>query len=365
VAGVDEVVGSADEAVEVVLEGAGGVVGADGGEVGGSLAVEEAEVAEIGTGEGTNSVGFGLTNERFEALPVILAVGYPEVRNHLVFFRFVTMSSLGQFERQGFADQLSIETPEGVDLRYSVAGIGSRCLAQLIDQAIICVFYIVMVIVFSVVLAAGLSQKLDTMSNWFVAIFLFINFLLIWGYFVLFEAYWHGQTPGKRALGLRVIKDGGRQITLFEAMARNLLRVVDYLPGLYLTGVITMLCNKRNKRLGDLAAGTIVVHERVEDQGLLTMATSGWRPQANPVTGPGAAMFAADAVGRLTGKDLVVIEAFFARALDLSLGTRLTMAEQILGQMTAKMGVEAPAGVHPERALEAIAMGMRGSGRRW
>src|SRR6202453_4051205 len=110
---------------------------------------------------------------------------------------------------------------------------------------------------------------MDATGKWFEAAIIFINFCLIWGYFALFEAYWHGQTPGKRAMKLRVIKDSGRQITLFEALARNLLRVVDYLPSLYLVGVITMLCNKRNQRLGDLAAGTIVVHERLDGPSLL------------------------------------------------------------------------------------------------
>ena len=104
---------------------------------------------------------------------------------------------------------------------------------------------------------------------------IFAGFLLVWGYFSLFEAFWRGQTPGKRAMKLRVIKDAGRQITLFESLARNLLRIVDYFPGLYLTGVITMLCNKRSKRLGDLAAGTLVVHERGDEQPLLYTGLSG------------------------------------------------------------------------------------------
>ena len=272
---------------------------------------------------------------------------------------------MSSFERRSFADQLSIETPEGVELRYSVAGIGSRFLAHLVDQLIIVAFYAIAGIVLLVFFgAAGGLREVSRLGNWFLAVFVLLNFLLIWGYFVLFEAYWHGQTPGKRALGLRVIKDGGRQITLFESMARNLLRAVDYLPGLYLTGVITMLCNRANKRLGDLAAGTLVVHERAEDQGLLTVASTHWRPQTAGVPAAGEAMFAADAVGRLGARDLVVIEAFFARALDLPTETRMAVAYRIMGQITAKMGVEAPGG-NPERALEAIAGAMRGGGRRF
>jgi hypothetical protein len=207
-----------------------------------------------------------------------------------------------------------------------------------------------------------------------LAIFIFLNFLLLWGYFALFEAFWHGQTPGKRVMKLRVIKDSGRQITFFESLARNLLRFVDYLPGFYLTGVITMLCNRRNKRLGDFAAGTIVVHERADEQPLMIQtsttivapvgfSTQPWqRESLAPWAQPINAMFPADAVARLGAQDLVVIEAFFARMLDLPLETRAAVAYKIAGQMATKMGVAPPEG-NPERAMESIAYQMRSGGR--
>ena len=211
--------------------------------------------------------------------------------------------------------------------------------------------------------------KADTLTKWFIAFLIFIPFLLIWGYFALLEGLWRGQTVGKRVMKLRVIKDSGRQITLFEALARNLLRYVDFMPGLFLAGVVTMMCNKLNKRLGDFAAGTIVIHEQVDEQPMLAQTgavliprtesaafqTDAWR-QSVP------AMFPADAVAKLGAPDLVLIEAFFARALDLTIEMRATMAERIARQMTAKMGVAMPEG-NPERALEAIAVAMRGSGR--
>jgi hypothetical protein len=169
---------------------------------------------------------------------------------------------------------------------------------------------------------------------------------------------------------IRVIKDSGRQITLFEALARNLLRFIDYLPSMYLVGLITMLCNKRNKRLGDFVAGTLVVHERSDEQPmshqpspqsslnlnrLTPVASEPWR---DPVPG----MFPADAVARLSGQDLVVIEAFFHRMLDLPMDTRAALAYRMAGQMAAKMGVALPEG-NPERALESMAYQMRSSGR--
>ena len=274
----------------------------------------------------------------------------------------------GSPQDSDFQDQLSIDTPEQVELRYSVAGIGSRFVAILLDQLIIGGFFFVLFLVFALVASgAGSSDKLDTAGMWVLAIMFFLVFLAIWGYFALFEALWHGQTPGKRVMKLRVIKDSGRQITLFEALARNLLRFVDYLPGLYLTGVITMLCNKRNKRLGDFAAGTLVVHERSEDQPLIfKSSTTILAPTSVPVNEPWRdnvpAIFPADAVARLSGQDLVVIETFFARMLDLELETRAALAYKIAGQMAAKMGVPLPEG-NPERALESMAYQMRGSGR--
>ena len=278
------------------------------------------------------------------------------------------------FERRGFSDQLNIDTPEQVELHYSVAGIGSRFVAVLVDHLIQLGVFIVEVLL--IVWAAHSvpdsvkNQPLDTAGKWFIAILIFLNFVFFVGYFTLFEAYWKGQTPGKRVMKLRVIKDSGRQITFFEALARNLIRFVEWaVPGAYLTAVITMLCNKKNKRLGDFAAGTLVVHERLEDQPLLVRPANSIFTAASPAPAPlepwrtaVPQMFAADAVAKLTHQDLIVMEAFFARALDLSLEVRAQMAERIARQMTSKMGVPLPEG-NPERALESMIYAMRGSGR--
>jgi uncharacterized RDD family membrane protein YckC len=195
---------------------------------------------------------------------------------------------MAAFERREYSDQLNIETPEQVELEFSIAGLGSRFVAILIDSVLIAGFYLavflVLALVFSSAMAAGgkAGDELDTAGKWVLAAFIFLNFLLVWGYFALFEGLWRGQTPGKRVMKLRVIKDSGRQITFFEALARNLLRFVDYLPGMYLVGVITMLCNKRNKRLGDLAAGTVVPDQH-HDRGAGEL-----RPAAVPAGATGA-----------------------------------------------------------------------------
>lgn len=273
-----------------------------------------------------------------------------------------------EFDERRFADQLNIETPEQVDLQLPVAGMGSRFVAVLIDHAIQFAFYIgvgILIAVWSASVGARTTQaQLDTAGKWFVAFIIVINFVLLWGYFALFEAFWHGQTPGKRVMNLRVIKDSGRQITLFEALARNLLRFVDYLPGLYLAGAITMLCNRKNKRLGDLAAGTLVIHEQAQMQPL--MATGDEAREGSFFAREAAleSSVPADAVARLEPADLHVMETFFARALDLDLSTRSAMARRIAERMAAKMGVAVPEG-NPERMLEALVRAMRGAGRRF
>lgn len=281
-----------------------------------------------------------------------------------------------------YADQLNIETPEQVDLRFPIAGLGSRFLAVLLDVLIVAAVYLVVGLVVYITAVSGNTTpaettKPDTMAKWLIAGFIFINFVLNWGYYTLFETFWNGQTPGKRVMKIRVIKDSGRSITLFEAMARNLIRVVDALPGAYLVGVITMMCNRRNKRLGDYAAGTIVIHESRQEQPLLghvsrtftagvypeAGAGQSFMPQAREERERGVQELPADAVARLGPGDLHVIETFFSRALDLTVEQREALGERVGATMLGKMGIAKPEGMGTERMLELIAWKMRGQGR--
>jgi len=282
-----------------------------------------------------------------------------------------------------FTDQLNIETPEQVELRFPVAGIGSRFLALLIDTVIQFVAVMVLFLLFFVVATVATNGgqtpaprasnvNPDTAAKWFAAAVILFYFLLYWGYFSLFEAFWNGQTPGKKLFKIRVIKDTGRQITLFESLARNLLRVVDSQP-FYLIGVITMLCNKQQKRLGDFVAGTLVVHDRLEEQPLLahnsrTFTAALYAPpqfeEASQPQRPGQLPLPADAVARLQVPDLNVIDAFLARSLDLEIATREEMAAKIAARMAAKMQIAIPEGANPERFLEAVAFDMRAGARR-
>lgn len=256
-----------------------------------------------------------------------------------------------------------------MELEFAVAGVGSRFVAVLIDHMIMAGLFLLLGLMWGF-LASSVVNRVNLLGKWILAMFIALNFVLYWGYFTLFEAFWRGQTPGKHIMKLRVIKDAGRQITLFEAMSRNLLRIIDYLPFFYLAGVITMLCTKRHQRLGDLVAGTIVVHERGDEQPLLIeRGTSIMPARSSPAVDPiwssavqNARSLPADAVAKLRPDDLLLIESFFARALDLSLTTRAEIAGRIAAQMAARMDLSVPEG-NPERFLEAIAYAMRSNAR--
>ena len=274
-------------------------------------------------------------------------------------------------------DQLIIDTPEQVAIRFPVAGIGSRFLAILIDTLLQIAAYVVMVLVFVLVIsAAPKSTNTGEFSHagekWLIAGLILVHFLMYWGYFTLFEAFWNGQTPGKRLFKIRVIQDSGRQITFFESMIRNLIRIVDLFPSFYLVGVVSMACNRQHKRLGDLAAGTLVVHERPAEEpiwggtGPRTITAGAFEP---PQREPDflsqqnlAITLPADAVTHLTAEDLNVIDRFFSRVLDMDLTTRAQIAARLAAQMCVKMSIEMPKDLNPERILEAVAQQLRAHG---
>src|SRR5258708_32376855 len=169
--------------------------------------------------------------------------------------------------------EYSVLTPERVSLQYDIAGIGSRGAAAIVDTLIQSVALIVVL----VALAAGLAAANAFLGSGagagtlFIALFALALFLVADGYFMLFEILWNGQTPGKRMVGIRVIRENGYPMRPIDAVVRNLVRLVDWLPGAYGIGVLTMLLNKRAKRLGDFASGTIVVREGSRGAGALLM----------------------------------------------------------------------------------------------
>ena len=154
-------------------------------------------------------------------------------------------------------------------MSYDIAGIGSRFIAALLDTIIISITFLIILIpgtfgaTFIVKLIfSALGRPTHGLEVWVLAGTGLLSFLVIAFYYVLFEAFWHGQTPGKRKLGVRVIRDGGHPLTFSASMTRNLIRLIDFLPAYYVIGILVIFIDPKSRRLGDLAAGTIVIKEQ-------------------------------------------------------------------------------------------------------
>lgn len=160
-------------------------------------------------------------------------------------------------------EQLTISTPEQVAFQYEMAGIGSRFVAALLDHLILFVILLLLSIAAITVNISAIfaGAEGEAVSYLVLAVLTIILFLIIFGYFIVFETVWNGQTPGKRAGRLRVIRHDGQPIRAGEAIIRNLVRLIDFMPGFYGVGFVAMFVDKDARRLGDFAAGTIVVRE--------------------------------------------------------------------------------------------------------
>jgi uncharacterized RDD family membrane protein YckC len=265
-------------------------------------------------------------------------------------------------------DQISIDTPELVSIELPLAGIGSRFIALLVDY-LIWGAGLVVVVILAILLLPALRTFNKISAQWAEAIVIFIVFLFNWGYFTLFEAFWNGRTPGKRVAKIRVIQRSGRSIGLVESMARNLVRYVDQLPFFYAVGVITMFVTRQHQRLGDLAAGTLVVRDREPetplwgDTGSRTFTAQLFSANA-PIPEPHTAItLPALGISKLSSADLEVMEGFFSRRLDMSMTTRQALAQRIAAAIQAKSGLETPAGASVETFLEATARQLRDQAR--
>ena len=236
-------------------------------------------------------------------------------------------------------ETLIIETPERVPLAFALASIGNRFLAVAIDHFIqFFAYFIVSWAIYALTdgrnpLTEGNEQSMFAeMSRWTMALYMLVVFLLFSGYFIFFEWLWNGQTPGKKLLKLRVIREDGRPITLWEAIARNLLRIFDAVPGfvlpIYSVGLITIFCNRRDQRIGDMFAGTVVIRERGTEAPTFEETFSNPTSDAafRRVQKPTA--FQAN-INLLTETEIEVVETFLRRRWDLPDRQRLWMAWRV------------------------------------
>jgi len=239
-------------------------------------------------------------------------------------------------------ETLIIETPERVPLHFALASIGNRFLACAVDHFLqtLC---LVLVVVLFLLTGAGIEHwesRLNEAPKWALALLIVAVFLIWSGYFVLFEWAWNGQTPGKRWLRLRVIREDGRPISFWEAAARNLVRLFDMMPSsLYSVGLVAIFISSRDQRVGDMVAGTVVVREREAQapsfEQVFSAPTSdaALRRSFKPVP------FKAP-LGPLTEPEIEVVEAFLRRRWDLNDAPRQWMAWRIATPLLYKLRPE-------------------------
>lgn len=236
-------------------------------------------------------------------------------------------------------ETLIIETPERVPLEFALASIGNRFLAVTIDHFIqylsiflIAWFFLSIAGFTSSDVADAPERLLSEMPKWTIALMIIVLFLIFAGYFIVFEWLWNGQTPGKRLLKLRVIREDGRPVTLWEAIARNLLRICDAVPGfvlpVYSIGLIVIFMSNRDQRVGDIFAGTVVVRERADEAPTFAETFS------NPVSDVAFSRVQKKTeieanVALLSEREVEVVESFLRRRWDLTERQRLWMAWRI------------------------------------
>lgn len=237
----------------------------------------------------------------------------------------------------------SLDTPEAISIRYDTAGIGTRFLAAALDfliWAVLAVILIVGAVALSAYGIVGHDTALILLGT--------LAFLILYAYYIIFETLWQGQTPGKRVLKIRVIRRDAHPIGFTEAFIRNVVRVVDFLPVFYGIGVITMFVSKQSRRLGDYAAGTIVV---LENPVTLAEITSG-----TPATQPALGAIDPDELGwdmrALLPDDLLLMRRFLERAEQLPAAARAGVGMALAERVAGRIGARSP--LDPTRFIERV-----------
>jgi uncharacterized RDD family membrane protein YckC len=246
--------------------------------------------------------------------------------------------------------KLTIDTPEQISIEYEIAGPGSRFMALFVDLMLQVLVAIALFIIFAIT-GGTVAAVYSKAGVWGVALSVLAVFLVQWGYFAIFEIVWKGQTPGKRQAGIRVINESGREASQYEAIARNLLRAVDSLPGMYAVGAIVMFISPQNKRIGDYVAGTIVVHDRKPENEAIFFNTANDRP------------IEAINYSTITPTDLEVIETYLQRRLDLDYDVRQQAAKKLADHFRQKCNVPPETKLENENLLEMLVRGFRDSAR--
>ncbi len=257
-------------------------------------------------------------------------------------------------------DRVIIETPEHVQFSYELAGLGSRFLALVLDTLIQGAGLLVVLI---------LVSAINRLLNWTfpdlgevaglpitMLIIVFSMTLLVITYFIVFELIWSGQTPGKRIGGMRVIRAGGGAIGFTASALRNILRLIDSLPIFYLFGGLFAFFTRTSQRIGDLAAGTIVVKERLwEYPGEEDAAELGEEADDLAEAGDPAVRRARGYVSSLSAEQIETVRRFIERRSELSSEMRGQLATRIAASLREQFpGLSLAEGEDPERLVEIV-----------
>jgi uncharacterized RDD family membrane protein YckC len=239
-----------------------------------------------------------------------------------------------------YEDRLTIATPEGVEVTFTLAGAASRFVSAIVDILIQVAVLLALAAILAIVGQAGLGGGGIAVLVWSI-----ISFLVVATYDIFFEVLNSGRTPGKRLNGLRVVRVGGHPVGFLTSAIRNLLRPIDFLPGSYLLGAIVILATPKNQRIGDILAGTLVVREREGSTRALPRPRPPLRPEERP--------FSTWDTSRITNDELATVRQFLERREEIEWDARTNLALTLEGRLRPKVtGV--PAEVRGERFLEAL-----------
>jgi uncharacterized RDD family membrane protein YckC len=245
-----------------------------------------------------------------------------------------------------YEDTVTIETPEGVDLRVTLAGLGSRFVAGLIDGLIQTIVILIFFFALGIVGVAAADAGAGGSGAFAVALGAVVVFMIVFGYPVLFESLNSGRTPGKAAIGIRVVREGGAPVNFAAAAVRNLIRIIDTLPFSYAIGIIAILVSKKNQRLGDMAAGTLVVRDRKPEP-----AGASWVQAVAPAAEDEASAWD---VASIREEEIATVRSFLARRYELTPSARIHLANELAARLRPKVAGEDPA-LPPEQFLERLA----------
>ncbi|WP_223699960.1 RDD family protein [Sutcliffiella deserti] len=236
------------------------------------------------------------------------------------------------------AEQVDIKTPEYVSLQFQSAGLGSRAAAFIVDQLILMIVNILIVIGLLLMLNASMMDfLLLDMPSYLVAGAILLIFVVRWGYFFAFEYFSGGSTIGKKMVGIRVIQENGHSITLLSSLIRNLLRIIDSLPINYLIGMLMIFFHPKHKRLGDLVAGTIVVHERRKKRKKKKQTKLEQEIYIRGLSKDQLQLGEWD-ISRVSQKDWELLRTYINRFMELSLDDRIMLTRKVAEIIGPKLG---------------------------